>query len=87
MQQDLYLVNKSTVPVGTCQSIRSLIEQQLRKRGVPYRIEVIANPEFLREGSAVSDFLKPDRLVIGAQSQDSISLMLELFRPVNYSDL
>ena len=63
------VVNKSTVPVGTGQKVRSWISEGLDERGISYEFDVVSNPEFLREGSAVHDFTHPDRVVIGAESE------------------
>lgn len=81
MQGDLVVVDKSTVPVGTADVVRGLILEELKKRGVEWRVEVVSNPEFLKEGDAIADFMKPDRVVIGASSQDAADLMRELYAP------
>lgn len=65
------IVNKSTVPVGTGQKVKSLVQDALNERGVNYTFDVVSNPEFLREGSAVRDFTHPDRVVIGAENEKS----------------
>ena len=73
------IVTKSTVPIGTGAMIRAIIEQSLSK---PLRFDVVANPEFLREGSAVHDFLRPDRVVIGTNSEPAAAIMREIYRPL-----
>lgn len=75
------VVNKSTAPVGTCELIKRVIKEELDKRKVSVKFDVVSNPEFLKEGNAVNDFMKPDRIVIGADSNDSFVLMKELYSP------
>ncbi len=77
------IVNKSTVPVGTGDQVRERVRQGLAARGMDTAFEVVSNPEFLKEGSAVTDFLKPDRIVIGSQHEAAIGLMRELYEPFN----
>jgi UDPglucose 6-dehydrogenase len=74
------VVNKSTVPVGSTRLVQRIIQE--RVDGM-HEFEVVSNPEFLREGSAVNDFLHPDRIVIGSEGQRSIGLLTELYRPLN----
>ncbi|MDD4702646.1 MAG: UDP-glucose/GDP-mannose dehydrogenase family protein [Desulfovibrio sp.] len=81
MQKDMVVVDKSTVPVGTADEVRGLIEKELTKRGVNLRVDVVSNPEFLKEGDAISDFMKPDRVVIGTDSEKAAALMRELYSP------
>ncbi len=83
MQRSKVVVTKSTVPVGTADKVRATIQAELDKRGVDYKIEVASNPEFLKEGAAVQDFLKPDRFVIGTDSEEVKALMQELYAPFN----
>ena len=81
MQKDLVVVDKSTVPVGTADEVRALIDKELAARGVSYQVDVVSNPEFLKEGDAISDFMKPDRVVLGTDSERAASLMRELYSP------
>ena len=81
MQNDLVVVDKSTVPVGTADEVRALVEKELAARGVSYKVDVVSNPEFLKEGDAISDFMKPDRVVLGTDSERAASLMRELYSP------
>jgi len=74
------VVNKSTVPVGTGKLVRQTIQERLSERGVDYPFDVVSNPEFLREGSAVQDFTHPDRIVIGAESEQALELMKDVYR-------
>ena len=69
MNQYLVVVTKSTVPVGTAVKVKAAINDELEKRGVDIPFDVASNPEFLKEGSAIEDFLKPDRIVIGTESK------------------
>lgn len=75
------IVTKSTVPVGTTKLVRSLIAEVLERRGCKFSFDVVSNPEFLKEGSAVSDFMKPDRVVLGVESEKAAKIMRELYRP------
>ena len=81
LQGPIVVADKSTVPVGTADSVSSTIQSALHQRGVTHRFSVVSNPEFLKEGAAVSDFLKPDRVVIGAESPEAFAVMRELYRP------
>lgn len=81
MARHMYVVDKSTVPVGTAEAVREAIQGELDRRGSDLTFDVISNPEFLKEGSAVSDCLKPDRIVIGADNEDAADLMKELYKP------
>ncbi|MBS3756471.1 MAG: UDP-glucose/GDP-mannose dehydrogenase family protein [Desulfobacterales bacterium] len=75
------VVNKSTVPVGTADQVRAIIADELEKRAAEIPFDVVSNPEFLKEGDAVSDFMKPDRIIIGTDSNEVARLMEELYEP------
>lgn len=75
------LVTKSTVPVGTSAKIKSEIQQELKKRGIDVPFDVASNPEFLKEGAAIKDFMSPDRVVIGIESERARKMMERLYRP------
>ena len=75
------LVTKSTVPVGTAQKVKAAIREELEKRGVNIPFDVASNPEFLKEGAAIKDFMNPDRVVVGVDSQQAHSLMECLYKP------
>ncbi|HTF96924.1 MAG TPA: UDP-glucose/GDP-mannose dehydrogenase family protein [Cellvibrio sp.] len=77
------VVNKSTVPVGTAEIVEKTLADQLSKRGAQIEFDVVSNPEFLKEGAAVNDFMKPDRIVVGSKSARAESLMRELYAPFN----
>ena len=77
------IVNKSTVPVGTARWVREIIQGELKRRGLSYsKFDVVANPEFLRGGSAVRDLLFPDRIVIGSESVRAVEVLRKLYRPI-----
>jgi len=80
------IVNKSTVPVGTSGFVKKIIKEGLEKRGVTIPFDMVSNPEFLKEGSAVSDFLKPDRVVIGCESNKAKEIMATLYKPFMLSN-
>ncbi len=75
------IVDKSTVPVGTADKVRAAVAGELRARGVSLPFSVVSNPEFLKEGAAVEDFMRPDRVVIGADSEQAIQMMRALYAP------
>ncbi len=75
------VVDKSTVPVGTADKVRSLIQEELDKRGEKFEFDVVSNPEFLKEGDAVSDFMKPDRVVVGTDNIRTAELLKALYSP------
>ncbi|MGH8224835.1 MAG: UDP-glucose dehydrogenase family protein [Gammaproteobacteria bacterium] len=77
------VVNKSTVPVGTADKVRAVIAAELERRGKPVVFDVVSNPEFLKEGAAIDDFNRPDRIVIGAENEDTIATMRALYAPFN----
>ena len=75
------VIDKSTVPVGTADKVREAIAAELKQRGVEVPFSVVSNPEFLKEGAAVEDFMRPDRIVIGAEDEDTIAAMRKLYAP------
>ena len=75
------LVTKSTVPVGTAQKVKAAIQEELNKRGVAIPFDVASNPEFLKEGAAIKDFMAPDRVVVGVESEQAKKMMEKLYRP------
>ena len=77
------VVTKSTVPVGTAAKVRQAIQTELDSRGVEIEFSVASNPEFLKEGAAIQDFMKPDRVVVGADDERAVSLMRNLYAPFN----
>jgi len=77
------IVDKSTVPVGTAELVRKTIQTELDRRGVEIKFDVVSNPEFLKEGAAIDDFMKPDRVVIGSDSEKARELMRQLYAPFN----
>lgn len=81
MTDYLLIVTKSTVPVGTAAKVKKAIQEELDKRGVNIPFDVASNPEFLKEGAAVDDFLKPDRIVVGVESERAENLMKRLYKP------
>lgn len=81
MDEYKVIVNKSTVPVGTADLVAKKIQEELDKRSVDYSFDVVSNPEFLKEGSAIVDFTKPDRVVLGSSSLRAIEIMKELYAP------
>ena len=83
MQGPKVIVDKSTVPVGTADTVRQAISDVLKKRGVTIEFDVVSNPEFLKEGAAISDFMKPDRIIIGTSNSNSAALLESLYAPFN----
>jgi len=79
MKEYKVIVTKSTVPVGTGERIRGIIQKSLRKK---VEFDIVSNPEFLREGAAIEDFMRPDRVVIGSDSERAIAIMKDLYRPL-----
>ena len=75
------LVTKSTVPVGTAQKVKAVIREELDRRGETVEFEVASNPEFLKEGAAIKDFMSPDRVVVGVESDRAREVMTKLYRP------
>ena len=77
----IVVVTKSTVPVGTAKKVKAVIEEELKKRGEKIEFDVASNPEFLKEGNAVKDFMSPDRVVVGVESERARKLMARLYKP------
>ena len=80
------MVTKSTVPVGSSRIVKSTIETELKKRGRNIEFDVASNPEFLKEGAAIDDFMKPDRVVAGVESERAKELMTRLYAPMLLSN-
>lgn len=85
MQSEIIIVDKSTVPVGTADKVKSVVQSELDKRQSDLPFHVVSNPEFLKEGAAISDFMKPDRVVIGAESEYAFDVMYQLYHPFTMS--
>jgi UDPglucose 6-dehydrogenase len=81
MQGYKIIVDKSTVPVGTADKVRAAVQAELDSRGVGFEFDVVSNPEFLKEGAAIDDFMKPDRVVIGTDNVRTAEIMKELYEP------
>ena len=81
MNHDCSVITKSTVPVGTNHKISKIIQKELDKQNKNHKFNLISNPEFLKEGSAVSDCLRPDRIVVGAENEKSFEVMKQLYEP------
>ena len=81
MSEYKLVVTKSTVPVGTARKVRSAIQEELDKRGLDVDFDVASNPEFLKEGNAINDFMSPDRVVVGVESEKAKDLMTKLYKP------
>jgi len=77
------IIVKSTVPVGTCDKVASAISIELSKRNLSTKFDIVSNPEFLKEGAAISDFQKPDRIIVGTDSEIARKKMIELYAPFN----
>ncbi len=83
MQEYKVIVDKSTVPVGTADRVRAAVQEELGKRGEQLEFSIASNPEFLKEGAAVEDFMRPDRIVLGADDARAVELMRSLYAPFN----
>lgn len=83
MQEYKLIVNKATVPVGTADRVRVVVKEELAKRDIKLEFSVASNPEFLKEGAAVDDFMRPDRIVLGADDEQAIKLLRSLYTPFN----
>ncbi len=81
MQKPLVVITKSTVPVGTADAVHNAVAGEQRKRNISIPFDVAANPEFLKEGNAVNDFMKPDRVVVGTDNEETAALLQELYAP------
>ncbi|WP_321426757.1 UDP-glucose/GDP-mannose dehydrogenase family protein [uncultured Bacteroides sp.] len=81
MNKYVLVVTKSTVPVGTAKKVRAAIQEELDKRGVHIEFDVASNPEFLKEGNAIGDFMSPDRVVVGVESERAKEVMTKLYKP------
>lgn len=77
------VINKSTVPIGTAEKVKDALTEELAARGVTIPFDVVSNPEFLKEGAAINDFMKPDRIVVGTDSERAEKLLRELYSPFN----
>jgi len=86
MQHHLVIVDKSTVPVGTADKVRETIQKSLNERNSNLTFDVVSNPEFLKEGAAIKDFMHPDRVVVGANDESSMELMRNLYAPFTVSN-
>jgi len=86
LEKYLLVVTKSTVPVGSSKLVRNAIEEELKKRNKNIQFDVASNPEFLKEGAAIDDFMKPDRVVVGVESEKAKDLMTRLYAPMLLSN-
>ena len=82
MSEYRVIVNKSTVPVGTSERVRAAIAEELKKRNMDIAFSVVSNPEFLKEGAAVGDFMRPDRIVVGSSDERATQVMRQLYAPL-----
>ena len=85
MKEHIIVVDKSTVPVGTADLVQSKIQETLDDRNSDLTFDVVSNPEFLKEGAAIDDFMRPDRVVVGADNEESMSKMKELYAPFTFN--
>lgn len=82
IKENCVIVDKSTVPVGMADQVKTVIEAELKQRKLSLSFDVVSNPEFLREGAAIEDFMRPDRIIIGLSSDHAKSIMLDLYLPI-----
>ena len=85
IDRDAIIVDKSTVPVGTADQVRATVQAELQRRGVTVRADVVSNPEFLKEGAAINDFMSPERVIVGTDSDSAIEVMRTLYAPFTRS--
>jgi UDPglucose 6-dehydrogenase len=83
MDSHKVVIDKSTVPVGTADKVRAVMEETLKSRGLEFNFDVVSNPEFLKEGAAVADCMRPERIVIGTDNEEVVDLLRELYEPFN----
>ena len=83
MEDYKVIVDKSTVPVGTAERVQAVMQEELNRRGKQIKFSVVSNPEFLKEGAAVEDFMRPDRIVVGGSDEKAIAVMRQLYSPIN----
>jgi nucleotide sugar dehydrogenase len=81
MKHHIVFVTKSTVPVGTAKKVKAVIKEELEKRNLNIPFDVASNPEFLKEGAAIKDFMSPDRVVVGVESEEAKAIMTKLYKP------
>ena len=81
INKHIVFATKSTVPVGTAQKVKAAVQDELDKRGVNVEFDIASNPEFLKEGDAISDFMKPDRIVVGVESERARAIMEKIYKP------
>ena len=82
---DAIVVTKSTVPVGTADKVAGTIAEELSRRGAKHAVDVVSNPEFLKEGDAINDFMRPERIIVGTASERAAAAMRELYAPFTRS--
>ncbi len=81
VNKNIIVVNKSTVPIGSADKVKAVITEELNKRNISIKFSVVSNPEFLKEGVAINDFMKPDRVVVGTDNDETLEVMRELYAP------